>query len=223
MGNASPAVEEEVRHYAGVLRHAIRAAGLSVSEVERRLGAGPKSLRRVFSGQVDLKFKHVVAVLRIIGMSQEEFFAIAARRRRQRARRSAGADFLATFERIGLRRELAPEAAEADEADEAEGPDSEEEFDRMVEEAVDRVLKRRGLEGEPLPEDGLEDEPFPEDALPGEPPPEGPATDRGELEGEPAPERHAADRQEESEERGGEAKEPGGEAKEPGSEAKEAE
>ena len=50
-----PEVEEEVRRYAGLLKQAIRAAGLSVSEVERRLGAGPKALRRIFSGQVDLK------------------------------------------------------------------------------------------------------------------------------------------------------------------------
>jgi hypothetical protein len=188
MGEARPAVEEDVRHYAGVLRQAIRAAGLSVSEVERRLGAGPKSLRRVFSGQVDLKFKHVVAVLRIIGMPHEEFFAIAARRRRQRAQPLPGTEFLATLDRIGLRRELAPAA------DEAGAPDSEEEFDRMVEEAVDRVLKRRGLEAEPLPEDGLE----------GEPPPEEPARDREQLVGEAAPERRAADRQDESAEPGGE-------------------
>jgi hypothetical protein len=182
-----PAVEEEVRHYAGVLRQAIRAAGFSVSEVERRLGAGPKSLRRVFGGQVDLKFKHVVAVLRIIGVSQEEFFVIAARRRRQRALRSP----LATFEPLGLRGELAPAAAE--------DPDSEEEFDRMVEEAVDRVLKRRGLEGEPLPEDGLE----------AEPPAAEPATDQDELVGGPPPEKQATDRQDEGEEPAGEGEEPG--------------
>src|ERR1700730_11077943 len=79
MAEMTPEVEEEVRRYAGLLRQAIRAAGLSVSEVERRLGAGPKALRRIFSGQVDLKLKHIVAILRIIGMSQEEFFAIASR------------------------------------------------------------------------------------------------------------------------------------------------
>jgi len=72
-------IEVEARQYAGLLRQAIRAAGFSVSEVERRLGTGPKVLRRVFDGSVDLKFKHVVAVLRIIGMSQQEFFAIASR------------------------------------------------------------------------------------------------------------------------------------------------
>lgn len=150
-----PAVEVEVKHYAGILRHAIRAAGFSVSEVERRLGAGPKSLRRVLGGQVDLKFKHVVAVLRIIGMSQEQFFAIAARRRRHR---SLGGDLLAGFEG-GDRAApgdgpLDPPAPLAPLVIGARGPgdaESEDEFDRLVEEAVDRVLARRAREGKPLP------------------------------------------------------------------------
>jgi hypothetical protein len=92
---------------------------------------------------VDLKFKHVVAVLRIIGISPEQFFAIAARHRR---RRSAGGEFLATFERIGYRGEFVPVA------DDAEDP-SDEEFDRMVEDAVERVLQRRGEEGDLPPDD----------------------------------------------------------------------
>jgi hypothetical protein len=146
MGERQPAVEVEVQKYSGALRQAIRAAGFSVSEVERRLGGGPKSLRRVFGGHVDLKFKHVVAVLRIIGMSQEQFFAIASRHQR---RRSAGSEFLATFERIGYRGEFAPVG------DDAQDP-SDEEFDRMVEDAVERALRRRGGGGEspaagPLP------------------------------------------------------------------------
>src|SRR5260370_16879808 len=79
-----PEAEVEVRHYAGVLRQAVRAAGLSVTEIERRLGVGPKSLRRVFGGQVDLKFRHLIAVLGVIGMSQEEFFNLPLRQRRPR-------------------------------------------------------------------------------------------------------------------------------------------
>jgi hypothetical protein len=60
--SGEPLPEVDVRHYATVLRQAIHAAGLSVTEVERRLGVGPKSLRRVFGGQVDLKLQHVVVV-----------------------------------------------------------------------------------------------------------------------------------------------------------------
>lgn len=148
MTEMTPEVEEEVRRYAGLLRQAIRAAGLSVSEVERRLGAGPKALRRIFSGQVDLKLKHVVAILRIIGMSQEEFFAIASRpkqRQQPQAYQAPSAtDFLAAFQRVGYRGDMVP----VDEVD----PASPEEFDRLVEDAVNRVLERRRREGKALPD-----------------------------------------------------------------------
>src|SRR5260370_30022162 len=74
----SPAVEVEVKHYAGILRQAIRAAGFSVSEVERRLGAGPKSLRRVLGRPGALKLKHRVPRPPAIGLSAEGVFAVAA-------------------------------------------------------------------------------------------------------------------------------------------------
>jgi hypothetical protein len=146
----SPAVEVEVKHYAAILRHAIRAAGFSVSEVERRLGAGPKSLRRVLGGQVDLKFKHVVAVLRILGMSQEQFFAIAVRRRRQRSPNGDLEPSVEGGDHRGVEEEPEPAAGAARSPGDAE---SEDEFDRLVEEAVDRVLARRAREGKPLPHD----------------------------------------------------------------------
>jgi transcriptional regulator with XRE-family HTH domain len=135
-----PRVEVEAQHYAGVLRQAIRAAGLSVSEVERRLGAGPQTLRRVFGGTTDLKIKHLLSVLRIIGMSQAEFFAIAARAARRRQQRSAGGELLATFELIGYPDELVPLA------DDAEMPRTEEELARQIDDAVQRVLERRAGE-----------------------------------------------------------------------------
>lgn len=144
----TPEVEEEVRRYADLLKQAIRAAGFSVSEVERRLGAGPKALRRIFSGQVDLKLKHVVAILRIIGMSQEEFFAIASRPKQRQHPQTHHAptatDFLAAFQRVGYRGEM----VQLDETD----PASPEEFDRLVEDAVNRVLERRRREGKALPD-----------------------------------------------------------------------
>ncbi len=142
MSKSESPVETEVLHYARVLRQAIRVAGLSVSEVERRLGQGPKSLRRVFVGRVDLKFKHVVSVLRIIGMSQEEFFALAAQGRRRRGPRSRGSEFLAAFERMGYRGEMIS-------GDDEDDPVSGEELNRMVAEAVKQVLERRASATQP--------------------------------------------------------------------------
>jgi len=144
MDQAQP-VEVEVKHYARMLRQAVRAAGFSVSEIERRLGTGPKNLRRVFDGSVDLKFKHVVAVLRVIGMSQEEFFAIASPTHGRRRRGTAGGDLLATFKRLGYQGKLVPMD------DDLEKPPSAEELDRQVEEAVERVIQRRAQEGKVPP------------------------------------------------------------------------
>jgi transcriptional regulator with XRE-family HTH domain len=135
----TPEAEVEVRHYTRVLRQAIRAAGLSVTEVERRLGVGPKSLRRVFGGQVDLKFRHIVEVLGVIGMSQEEFFKLALRERRRR--RSRAGEFMAAFRSAGYRGDL------VESAEDLEDPLSDDEFDREVAKVVERVMQRLRVEG----------------------------------------------------------------------------
>ncbi len=113
MGKKPFSPEQEVRHYAVVLRQIIRAAGLTITEVERRLGQGPKSLRRVFGGQVDLKLKHMVSVLHVLGMSQEKFFEMAAEARRKK-RRTPVVDMLKTFEELGYRGNLTPVDEEDD-------------------------------------------------------------------------------------------------------------
>jgi hypothetical protein len=146
--NQSQQVASEARHYAAILRQAVRAAGFSMTEVEHRLGSGPKALRRVLCGAVDLKVKHIVAVLRVIGMSQQEFFAIATRTPPDRRRgRSAGGRLLETFERIGYRGEFVPTDEDLD------FPATEEEFNRLVAEVVAEVLARRAQQKKPPPLD----------------------------------------------------------------------
>jgi hypothetical protein len=85
-GESEAATDVEVRRYAQLLRQAIRAAGRSIADVERKLGVRPKSLRRVLGGESKLTVKHVILVLRAIGMSEEEFFYIATRPRARTAR-----------------------------------------------------------------------------------------------------------------------------------------
>ena len=163
MDEVQPAIEVQAKHYAGLLRQAVRAAGFSVSEIERRLGTGPKNLRRVFDGSVDLKFKHVVAVLRIIGMSEQEFFAIASRNAGRRRRGAASGELLASFERAGYRGEFVPTD------DDLETP-SAEELDRQVEEAVERVMQRRAQQGKQPPPPALLGQEGETDPEGGEPP-----------------------------------------------------
>lgn len=146
-------VEQEVHRYSTVLRQLIHAAGMSVSEMERRLGWGPKSLRRVLGGEVDLKFKHVIAVLHALNMPQEKFFEIAAAQARRRKRRLPAADLVKAFAAMGYRGDFIP----LDEDDEPPPPEG---FDQLVESTVRRVVERlaRQRKGQPAspPEQGAE-------------------------------------------------------------------
>jgi transcriptional regulator with XRE-family HTH domain len=132
---------EQVARYSKLLRHAIRAAGFTVAGVERKLGIGEKGLQRILNGRVDLKMRHVFEVLRVIGVPEDEFFAAAIRPLRQRRSR---AELFAAFRRIGYRGE---ELFPFDEP----GP-SPEDFDQIVDDALDRALERRVRQGKPLPD-----------------------------------------------------------------------
>ncbi|MGH2668440.1 MAG: helix-turn-helix domain-containing protein [bacterium] len=67
--------EDGGREVAEALRRKIRQAGLSYSEVERRLGMGRDYLRQLLAGRVDLKVKHVFGVLAALGVEPADFFA----------------------------------------------------------------------------------------------------------------------------------------------------
>ncbi|MGH2628752.1 MAG: helix-turn-helix domain-containing protein [Anaerolineales bacterium] len=64
----------EVEKVSAALRQRIRLAGLTLREVEERLGMGKNYLRQLLSGAVDLKLKHLLAVLQVVGESPVDFF-----------------------------------------------------------------------------------------------------------------------------------------------------
>jgi len=61
----------------GKLKVAIRLLGHTNREIERRLGYTPSYLTRLFSGQIELRFEHVVDIARAMGLTADEFFAFA--------------------------------------------------------------------------------------------------------------------------------------------------
>jgi transcriptional regulator with XRE-family HTH domain len=65
---------EEVQRLARHLRWAIEVCGMTLRDVEARLGMGDGYLGQLLRGSVDLKVKHVVAVLAVLGMDPAEFF-----------------------------------------------------------------------------------------------------------------------------------------------------
>jgi transcriptional regulator with XRE-family HTH domain len=71
----------EVDRLLNVLRTSIRLLGLTNREIERRLGLTPSYISRIFSGTIELKMEHVLAIARAIGLAPWEFFELAYPRR----------------------------------------------------------------------------------------------------------------------------------------------
>jgi transcriptional regulator with XRE-family HTH domain len=69
--------QQEVERVLQLLKGVLRMLGITSREVERRLGVAPSYLSRVFTGAVEFKLEHIIAVCRVIGLHPAEFFNLA--------------------------------------------------------------------------------------------------------------------------------------------------
>lgn len=67
-------IDDEVRRAAKLLDVLIQATGVSPEELERRLQASPGYLGRLLSGAVELKLRHILAILRLLEIDPALFF-----------------------------------------------------------------------------------------------------------------------------------------------------
>ena len=67
-------IDDEVRRAAKLLEAMIQATGMSGEELERQLEAAPGYVGRLISGRVELKLRHILAILRILEIEPILFF-----------------------------------------------------------------------------------------------------------------------------------------------------
>lgn len=67
-------IDDEVRRAAKLLDILIQATGVSQEEIDRRLEATPGYVERLLTGQVELKLRHILAVLRVLEIEPGLFF-----------------------------------------------------------------------------------------------------------------------------------------------------
>ena len=67
-------IDDEVRRAAKLLEALIQVTGVSSEELEKRLEASSGYLGRLLSGVVELKLRHILAILRILEIEPALFF-----------------------------------------------------------------------------------------------------------------------------------------------------
>lgn len=149
----SPTVDDEVKRATRLLETVMQAAGLTRKELDQRLGAGPGYISQVLTGRMELKYRHIIAILRALDVDPGAFFqSLYPEPRSASSDLGAVEELLKRLQKLGvgvgnrLRPEPEPQAAPAIDSRELE---------RLVQNAVRTALAER--EAGPTAED-VEDE-----------------------------------------------------------------
>jgi transcriptional regulator with XRE-family HTH domain len=67
-------IEDEVRQAARLLESLIQAAGVPGDELERRLDVSPGYLGRLLTGEIELKLRHILSILRALEIEPSLYF-----------------------------------------------------------------------------------------------------------------------------------------------------
>lgn len=70
-------MKPQTQHMIDVLKSVIRALGLTLREVETRLGVSRGYLTRLFSGVMDLRFDHISEIAEAVGIEPDEILRLA--------------------------------------------------------------------------------------------------------------------------------------------------
>lgn len=130
-------IEDEVRRAAKLLEALIQVTGMSPEELEKRLEASPGYVGRLLSGRVELKLRHVLAILRILEIEPALFFQTLYPEAGPAGGTVQHEELRQRLEVLGLGGQPAPPRPEVDMDD----------LERRVQGAVHAALARRKPDG----------------------------------------------------------------------------
>jgi len=127
----------------------MQAAGLTRKDLDQKLGAGPGYVSQVLTGRMELKFRHILAILRALDVEPALFFQTLYPESRPATDQVVMEEFLKRFQKLGFGAGAAPPAPPALDAQELE---------RLIQTAVRTALAERqaspSREGSPKPAGG---------------------------------------------------------------------
>jgi DNA-binding transcriptional regulator YdaS (Cro superfamily) len=140
-------IDDEVRRATKLLETVMQASGLTRKDLDLKLGAGPGYVSQVLTGRMELKFRHILAVLRALEVEPNVFFQTLYPEHRPATDAVVMEEFLRRFQKLGFGTQTAPPPSPAVDPRELE---------QMIQNAV-----RAALTGLPAGEDAAAVEPEP--------------------------------------------------------------
>lgn len=136
-------IEDEVRRATKLLETVMQAAGLTRKELDQRLGAGPGYVSQVLTGRMELKFRHVLAILRALDVEPNVFFQTLYPENRAVSDQAVMEEFLKRFQKLGFGGSAPPPPPAIDS----------QELERLIQSAVRTALAERGAADPEAPPD----------------------------------------------------------------------
>ena len=101
-------IDDEVRRATKLLETVMQAAGLTRKDLDQRLGAGPGYVSQVLTGRMELKFRHILAILRALDVEPSIFFQTLYPEDRPATDAVVMEEFLRRFQKLGFGAQPAP-------------------------------------------------------------------------------------------------------------------
>ena len=102
------AIDDEVRRATKLLETVMQAAGLTRKDLDQKLGAGPGYVSQVLTGRMELKFRHILAILRALDIEPSVYFQTLYPENRPSSDAVVMEEFLRRFQKLGFGAQPAP-------------------------------------------------------------------------------------------------------------------
>jgi transcriptional regulator with XRE-family HTH domain len=139
-------IDDEVRRATKLLETVMQAAGMTRKDLDQKLGAGPGYVSQVLTGRMELKFRHILAILRALDVEPSVFFQTLYPENRPSSDAVVMEEFLRRFQKLGFGQQTSP----APPAPPALDP---QELERLIQNAVRAALSGQKGEGAGQPEE----------------------------------------------------------------------
>lgn len=131
-------IEDEVRRATKLLETVMQAAGLTRKDLDQRLGAGPGYVSQVLTGRMELKLRHILAILRALDVEPSIFFQTLYPESRPSSDQVVMEEFLKRFQKLGFGGNPTPPPPQPSPVLDSQ------ELERLIQSAVRTALAERG-------------------------------------------------------------------------------